>query len=117
MITSAKRNGLTPQEVAKYERLILLEDQKAYRQLMKSKEGRWLLVRLEEISCLQKKIFTGNSETFYAEGRRSVAIDLTDAIKNTGLEMERLIHQGRLEKLEIEENLARLAKKGNEEDE
>jgi len=50
------------------------------RQLLEKKWGRNILWRLLEQTGVYKPSFTGNSETFFKEGRRSVGLAILDMI-------------------------------------
>jgi hypothetical protein len=55
--------------------------------------------------------FTGNSGTFYNEGRRSVAVDIYQNIKSLlGVEGIKLFHSAQEELLEFEERALEQAK-------
>lgn len=55
---------------------------KAIRTVMKTKAGRWLFICILEMTGYQGEAFTGNSQTFYNEGRRSIGIELNKKIVN-----------------------------------
>ena len=52
------------------------EDVKAIRTVLKSKAGRWFFIHILEMTGFKAETFTGNSQTFYNEGRRSIGIQI-----------------------------------------
>lgn len=52
------------------------EDLKAIRTVLKSKAGRWFFIHILEMTGYKAETFTGNSQTFYNEGRRSIGIQI-----------------------------------------
>lgn len=75
-----QRNGIDDDSVralsaAQKQRRLLVEDSFAF--VMGSEKGRRLVWHLiDTVSGALSPSFTGNSETFYREGRRSVGLDL-----------------------------------------
>jgi hypothetical protein len=53
------------------------ETKKNLRTMLKTKQGRWFFTYILEMSGYVAETFTGNSHTFYNEGRRSIGIELT----------------------------------------
>ena len=49
--------------------------------VMGTKQGRRFVARLLDQAGLHRRSFTGNSETFFNEGRRSVALELAQDIQ------------------------------------
>ena len=45
-------------------------DQSALLSLLKNKEGRWFLMRMLDATGVNSNSFTGNSTTFFNEGKR-----------------------------------------------
>lgn len=68
-------------------------DDEAYRFLLRTAEGRWFIIRLLQQEGLTASSFTGNSSTFFNEGRRAVVIAIRDKIESLGREELSLLHQ------------------------
>ena len=62
------------------------KDRESLRTLLNMPEGRWFIVRLLDKTKVMLESFTGNSSTFYNEGRRSVGVALINEISNLGLD-------------------------------
>lgn len=54
--------------------------------LMSEKRGRRIMYRLLEMTAVFTSSFTGNSQTFFNEGRRAVGTTLISDISEAGLE-------------------------------
>ena len=90
---------------------IAQKDKEAIKALLTSEEGRWFIARLMKNEGLMSTAFTGNSGTFYNEGRRSVAVDIYQNIKSLlGVEGIKLFHSAQEELLEFEERALEQAK-------
>jgi hypothetical protein len=90
---------------------IAQKDKEAITALLNSEEGRWFIARLMKNEGLMSTAFTGNSGTFYNEGRRSVAVDIYQNIKSLlGVEGIKLFHSAQEELLEFEERALEQAK-------
>lgn len=61
------------------------KDAEALNELLASPSGRWFLMRMFDKTKLVSNSFTGNSSTFYNEGRRSVGVELMNEITCLGL--------------------------------
>ena len=86
------------------------KDKAALEVLLKSEEGRWFIARLLKNEGLTTSAFTGNSATFYNEGRRSVVVDIYQNIKRLlGVEGIRLLHSAQEELMEFEDKALKLA--------
>ena len=80
------------------------KDMSAMQVLLTSEEGRWFIARLLKNEGLMTSAFTGNSATFYIEGRRCVAVDIYANIKRLlGVEGIKLLHSAQEELMEFEE--------------
>lgn len=64
---------------AKQARQLEIDD---LRWLMNSSQGRRVALRLLDMTGLRTSSFTGNSETFFKEGRRSVGLEFERQIAN-----------------------------------
>ena len=102
-------DGTDPQ---KWVRVAIAEkDKESLRVLLTSNEGRWFIARLMKNEGLMTTAFTGNSGTYYNEGRRSVAVDIYQNIKNLlGVEGIKLFHSAQEELIEFEEKALEMAK-------
>lgn len=62
--------------------------------VLSTAQGRWFLMRLLDTCCIMQTTFTGNSQSFYNEGRRSVGIDIVRNIATLlgvkGIELKQL---------------------------
>lgn len=82
---------------------IASKDKTALQALLASEEGRWFLARLLKNEGLTTSAFTGNSATFYNEGRRSVAVDIYQNIKRLlGVDGIKKLHSAQEELMEFE---------------
>lgn len=61
------------------------KDREALKALLNNKHGRWFLMRLLDRTKVNSEAFTGNSTTFYNEGRRSIGVELINDIAALGL--------------------------------
>ncbi len=52
------------------------KDKVAWQKILETKEGRWLFERLLEKTAYRANVFTGNSWTYYNEGRRSIGVEI-----------------------------------------
>lgn len=48
---------------------------------MESEEGRFMLIHLAELSGYRGETFTGNSKTFFNEGKRSIGIWIMETMR------------------------------------
>ena len=93
------------------------KDKAALEALLKSEEGRWFVARLMKNEGLTTSAFTGNSATFYNEGRRSVVVDIYANIKRLlGVPGIRQLHAAQEELMEFEERALKLAEAKEAED-
>lgn len=76
---------------------MMRRDADALRFILKHKEGRWFLQRLLEQTMVTGEVFTGNSTTFYNEGKRHMGITLLENIRSLGKEAILLRQKGELE--------------------
>ncbi len=111
------RNGLTQAQVIEYERELIEKDKESYEFLMNDPRGRWLLSRLKEYAFFENIVFTGNSTTFYNDGKRMAIMDLVKNIELTSIELAKKVIEAKAEELEIKENLARSIKNRIRDDE
>ena len=92
------------------------KDKAALEWLLDNSNGRWFLARLMQQEGLTAGSFTGNSATFYNEGRREVVVGIYQSIKTQlGLRGIKLLHKAQEEMMEYQEEAERLSeqKEGN----
>lgn len=107
--------------LAEYQQILAREqvdmDTEAMRWILSDKRGRWFLQRMFQACQLTGNTFTGNSGTFYNEGRRDVAVSFYQLIrmklKEEGI---RLLHQAELEMLDFEKRCEEAARDKEEDD-
>ena len=58
-------------------------DKEALLDLLGSESGRWFLMRMLDVTKVNSMCFTGNSKTFYNEGRRDVGLGIIKSINIT----------------------------------
>ena len=86
------------------------KDKDALKVLLTTEEGKWFIARLLKNEGLTTSAFTGNSATFYNEGRRSVAVDIYANIKRLlGVEGIKQLHEAQEELMEFEEKALEMA--------
>ena len=72
-------------------------DQSSLMSLLKNKEGRWFLMRLLDATGINANSFTGNSHTFFNEGKRQVGLELLARIQELGIDAVKLKQKAELE--------------------
>jgi len=93
------------------------KDKEAMNALLQSTEGRWFIARLMKNEGLTTSAFTGNSATFYNEGRRSVAVDIYQQIKTLlGVDGVKKLHSAQEELMEFEERALEMAEEREAQD-
>ena len=93
------------------------KDKTALEWMLNNRQGRWFLARLLKNEGLTAGSFTGNSATFYNEGRREVAVGIYQSIKaNLGLEGMKKLHQAQEELMEFEIKAGKLAEYKEDDD-
>lgn len=89
---------------AKMQKLLMQEihrlDQNSLTSILKSKEGRWFLMRLLDATGVNSSSFTGNSTTFFNEGKRQVGLELLARIQELGFDAVKLKQKAELEYIE-----------------
>ena len=75
-------------------------DQSSLMSLLKNKEGRWFLMRLLDATGINANSFTGNSTTFFNEGKRQVGLELLARIQELGIDAVKLKQKAELEYIE-----------------
>lgn len=77
-------------------------DEEALRYLLKNKEGRWFLMRLLDLTKVTQSCFTGNSHTFYNEGKRDVGLAIMRDIASLGIDGIKLKQKAEFEYIETQ---------------
>ena len=84
-------------------------DKEALLDLLGSVSGRWCLMRMLDVTKVNSMCFTGNSKTFYNEGRRDVGLGIIKSILALGLQGIELKQQAEMEYAEFQLKLQELA--------
>ena len=84
-------------------------DKEALLDLLGSESGRWFLMRMLDVTKVNSMCFTGNSKTFYNEGRRDVGLGIIKSILALGLQGIELKQQAEMEYAEVQIKLQELA--------
>lgn len=84
-------------------------DKEALLALLGSESGRWFLMRMLDVTKVNSMCFTGNSKTFYNEGRRDVGLGIIKSILALGLQGIELKQQAEMEYAEFQLKLQELA--------
>ena len=84
-------------------------DKEALLDLLGSESGRWFLMRMLDVTKVNSMCFTGNSKTFYNEGRRDVGLGIIKSILALGLQGIELKQQAEMEYAEFQLKLQELA--------
>ena len=83
-------------------------DKEALLDLLGSESGRWFLMRMLDVTKVNSMCFTGNSKTFYNEGRRDVGLGIIKSILALGLQGIELKQQAEMEYAEFQLKLQEL---------
>lgn len=93
------------------------KDKGALETLLNTEEGRWFIARLMDTEGFNTVAFTGNSSTFYNEGRRSVTVDIYENIKRLlGVDGVRKLHTAEEDLMEFKEKALKLAEEREAQD-
>ena len=84
-------------------------DKEALLDLLGSESGRWFLMRMLDVTKVNSMCFTGNSKTFYNEGRRDVGLGIIKSSLALGLQGIELKQQAEMEYAEFQLKLQELA--------
>lgn len=84
-------------------------DEAALTEILKSENGRWFLMRLLDTTKVNAPCFTGNSQTFYNEGRREVGLHILNSIAALGLEGIALKQQAEIEYIKMQQKAREIA--------
>ena len=98
------------QELSRYMTMeINRRDHEALTELLSTKCGRWFLMRLLDATKVNSICFTGNSKTFYNEGRRDVGLSILADIAALGIDGIKRKQQAEMEYIEYQEKARELA--------
>lgn len=91
-------------------------DIEALNHVLSTELGRWFFCRLLDRAEILKQSFTGNSETFFNEGKRSVGLTYMNMLGKIGdgVEGVKKYHQAQLEYIEQQKLFNELEKKGEQ---
>ena len=84
-------------------------DKEALLDLLGSESGRWFLMRMLDVTKVNSMCFTGNSKTFYNEGRRDVGLGIIKSILALRLQGIELQQKAEMEYAEFQLKLTELA--------
>lgn len=89
-------------------------DIEALNHVLSTELGRWFFCRIFDHTGILKRSFTGNSETFFNEGRRSVGLTYMNMLGQIGdgIEGVKKYHQAQLEYIQQQKLFKELEKKG-----
>ena len=89
-------------------------DIEALNHVLSTELGRWFFCRLLDRTDILKQSFTGNSETFFNEGKRKVGLVYMNMLGQIGdgVEGVKKYHQAQLEYIEQQKVFEELTKKG-----
>ena len=86
----------------------------ALNHVLSTELGRWFFCRLLDRTDILKQSFTGNSETFFNEGKRKVGLAYMNMLGQIGdgIDGVKKYHQAQLEYIEQQKVFEELEKKG-----
>lgn len=86
----------------------------ALNHVLSTELGRWFFCRLLDRTDILKQSFTGNSETFFNEGKRKVGLAYMNMLGQIGdgVDGVKKYHQAQLEYIEQQKVFEELTKKG-----
>ncbi len=86
----------------------------ALNHVLSTELGRWFFCRLLDRTDILKQSFTGNSETFFNEGKRKVGLAYMNMLGQIGdgIDGVKKYHQAQLEYIEQQKVFEELTKKG-----
>lgn len=86
----------------------------ALNHVLSTELGRWFFCRLLDRTDILKQSFTGNSETFFNEGKRKVGLAYMNMLGQIGdgVEVVKKYHQAQLEYIEQQKLFEALIEKG-----
>lgn len=84
-------------------------DEAALMEILQSENGRWFLMRLLDATKVNAPCFTGNSQTFYNEGRREVGLQLLNSVAALGLKGIEYKQQAEIEYIKMQQKAREIA--------
>lgn len=92
-------------------------DAEAYKYMLTDPRGRWFLMRLFDNTYVNATTFTGNSQSFFNEGKRAVGINVNRKIVETlGTDGIKLRQQAELEYIKVQKDAERMISERESED-
>lgn len=111
-------NARLAEQQERLQHALASKDRSALEWMLGNKNGRWFLARLMKNEGMNARSFTGNSGTFYNEGRREVCVNIYESIKaELGLPGIKQLHQAQEEMMEFEFKAMQMAEMKEEDDE
>lgn len=92
-----------------FQQEIRRRDNEALKDILSSDSGRWFLMRLLDNSHVLGSCFTGNSTTFFNEGRREVGLQILRDITMLGIDAVKLKQKAEIEYIEYQERARQIA--------
>ena len=91
-------------------------DMQALNHVLSTELGRWFFCRLLDRTDILKQSFTGNSETFFNEGKRKVGLAYMNMLGQIGdgVDGVKKYHQAQLEYIEQQKLFEALTEKGEQ---
>lgn len=97
---------------------IARQDKAAYDYMLSDPRGRWFLMRLFDSTYLNATTFTGNSQSFFNEGKRAVGVNVYKKIVELlGTEGITLRQKAELEYIKVQRDAERLITEQTEREE
>lgn len=97
---------------------IARQDKAAYEYMLNDKRGRWFLMRLFDSTYLNATTYTGNSQSFFNEGKRAVGVNVYKKIVELlGTEGITLRQKAELEYIKVQRDAERLITEQSEREE
>lgn len=78
------------------------KDEESLWEILRSESGRWFLMRLLDLTKVNQTCFTGNSHTFYNEGKREVGLEIMRKVTSLGIEGVKLKQTAELEYIQAQ---------------
>ncbi len=104
------RYVLSPREEKKYAAKMREKDAEALEYLLSDPKGRWFLIGLGFKHFMYSTTFTGNSTSFFNEGRRQVVLEVYDAVRQLSEKMSMRLLEAEKERFSFTEKLVKSIK-------
>lgn len=75
-------------------------DRQALMWILENPDGRWFIMRMLDSAGVNSQSFTGNSTTFYNEGKRQIGLEILARVQELGLDAVKLKQKAELEYIE-----------------